>query len=365
MVSSSHLPYCALTGLALALAGCGTMGPNEAPLAKTEVVAQPDPENLDPIAAAAFWGTRFDRNPLDAETALKFSKALRDIESLQESLRVMQQTASRYQQDPDVLLEFGKALIANERAHEAVRPIEQAISLGKNSDWSAYSALGVAYDMTNRHIEAREQYDRALSLAPAPAKVLNNKGLSYALSGWHQRAEMTLREATQEGGTSRIRQNYALVLALGGDTIEAERLARSDLPPQVADGNVAYFQRLVSGPAYWGELRADQIDVPDFGDAPQTISTSAMDQPVAEPVKKAPPVEAPTRLEIPEPVEQPKSNDAPLASVPSPEEDIIVTGQVRTPTRIDTILANEEKQSRTFASSDIFVTATRSEIDRN
>jgi len=49
---------------------------------------------------------------------------------------------------------------------------------------------------------------------------------------------------------------------------EAERLARSDLPPQIADQNIDYFRALMNQPAYWQEYAADNVDTPSFDAAP-------------------------------------------------------------------------------------------------
>ncbi|MBD0425753.1 tetratricopeptide repeat protein [Aquisalinus flavus] len=226
----------------------------------------PSPDNMDVISKAAYWGTRYDRNPSDSDTAVQYSKALRDMENNDEALKVMTRFAETVRTDAAVNLELGKVLLANDRAFEAVRPLERAI-MADPRNWSAYSAYGVALDKIGEHAEARNQYDIALSLSPDNVTILNNKGLSYALSGDIQRAELTLRKASSNReGSARVRQNLALVLGFAGKASEAERLARSDLPPRIADNNVAYFRSLVAQPAYWQEFTGDNVDLPDFGE---------------------------------------------------------------------------------------------------
>ena len=254
------------------------------------VVASPfSTQGMDPIATAAFWGTRYDREPGDAQVAVRFSHALRAIDNAPEAMRVIGQAARMAPLDADVQLEYGKVLIANERAHEAVRPIQTAIAYGAGEDFGAHSALGVAYDKTGRHEQARASYDRALAIKPGAAQVLNNKGLSYALEGEAQLAERTLRvAAASPGGTARMRQNLALVLSLQGQADEAEMLARADLPPQVADGNAAYYRSLVAQPAYWGGMSARNADLPVFDDAPADLPAAAADPAVPLPATQDP-----------------------------------------------------------------------------
>ena len=110
----------------------------------------PSPDNMDVISKAAYWGTRYDRNPSDADTAVNYSKALRDMENNEEALKVMTRFAETVRANADVNLELGKVLIANDRAFESVRPLERAIDADPRN-WSAYSADGVALDTIGEH----------------------------------------------------------------------------------------------------------------------------------------------------------------------------------------------------------------------
>ncbi|MEO1252276.1 MAG: tetratricopeptide repeat protein [Pseudomonadota bacterium] len=272
-------------------------------------------EGMDPIAAAAFWGTRYNKNQSDPIAAVKFSQALRKINSHDEALGVMQQASTASPENADVSLEYGKVLTEAERAFEAVRHLENAVAK-KPDDWKAFSAYGVALDQMGEHEEARKKYDRALGLAPGAVSVLNNKGLSYALDGNLGQAKLTLRSAAANaGGDARIRQNLALVLALSGDMMGAERLARSDLPPKVADNNIDFYRQLMNQPAYWGQYVAGDVDTPDFDAAP------------AAPIKSAP---LPELREEPKPVEEKEKEDgapialmeaAPVINASTPAED--------------------------------------------
>lgn len=225
-------------------------------------------EGMDPIASAAFWGTRYNANQSDPMVAVKFSQSLRKMGSLEEAVGVMQKASEKHPAHADVSLEYGKVLVENGRAFEAVRHLENAAK-EKSNDWSALSAYGVALDQIGEHAAARKRYDQALMIAPNATSVVNNKGLSYAIEGNLSMARTTLtKAAARAGGDARIRQNLALVLALSGDMQGAERLARSDLPPQVADNNIDYFRQLMNQPAYWDEYAATNVDAPNFDKAP-------------------------------------------------------------------------------------------------
>lgn len=288
------LASCASTGQKAKLAG-------DSPDYKGSIGAfsnpESDPSALDPIAAAAFWGTRYDREPTNAEVAVKYSQALRKIGSNDEAVSVMAKTAANSDDNPDVSLEYGKTLVEAGRSFEAVRYLKNAVA-AKRKDWRAMSAYGVALDQIGEYKLARQQYDNALLIAPGAASVMNNKGLSFALSGDLEDAEATLRAAASgPQGTARIRQNLALVLAIKGDMREAERLARSDLPPQIADQNIDYFRSLMTQPAYWKEYANGAVDTPKFDSTPDA------------PAKETKPAPLPKLKEQPKPDEKDKKGE--------------------------------------------------------
>lgn len=256
-------------------------------------------EGMDPIASAAFWGTRYNTNQADPNAAVNFSNALRKIGSTDEAVGVMQKASNLYPDNADVSLEYGKVLVDAGRAFEAVRHLESATAQ-KPGDWRALSAYGVALDQIGEHESARKKYNEALMIAPGAVSVINNKGLSFAMQGDLAMARTTLRQASgRAGGDARVRQNLALVLALSGDMREAERLARSDLPPQVADNNIDFFRQLMNQPAYWGEYAASNVDIPEFDDAPMAPLTPM-------------PSQKPQLKEEPKPKEE-QADDQPIA----------------------------------------------------
>jgi Flp pilus assembly protein TadD len=229
-----------------------------------------DPNGLDPIAAAASWGARYDKEPTNVEAAVRYSSALRRIGSVDEAVMVATKAQNLHPDNADINLELGKALVENGRAFEAVRYLETAVE-NKSDDWRALSAYGVALDQIGEHSAARGKYDEALRIAPNAVSVQSNKGLSFAMSGDLDRAVAVLRAAAgNRGSTARVRQNLALVLAIKGDYAEAVRLARSDLPPQLAEQNAAYFRTLLNQPAYWQQIAGDSVDAPAFDAAPVT-----------------------------------------------------------------------------------------------
>lgn len=298
--------YAIAAGAAILLPACASVQTTSAGIGKNEyreaigVYSNPAvDQGMDPIAAAAFWGTRYNTDQSDPTVAVKFSKALRKIGSNEEAIGVMQKAVNVHPGNADVSLEYGKVLVESGRAFEAVRYIETAAAQ-MPTDWRALSAYGVALDQIGEHSAARAKYDRALAMSPGEVMVLNNKGLSFALEGNLSLARATLRQAVSNAGAdSRIRQNLALVLALSGEMREAERLARSDLPPMVADNNIDVFRQMMNQPAYWDEYASSDVETPNFDDVP------------AAPLSPAPK----PQLREEEKPEEEKSDGAPVALI--------------------------------------------------
>jgi Flp pilus assembly protein TadD len=91
-----------------------------------------------------------------------------------------------------------------------------------------------------------------LRIAPDEPSVLSNLGLSYALSKDLVRAEGALRRAAgQPRVDGRVRHNLALVVGLQGRLSEAERIARSDLPIDAGNPDVAYLRQMLAQQNGW------------------------------------------------------------------------------------------------------------------
>ena len=92
---------------------------------------------------------------------------------------------------------------------------------------------------------------------PVRALDLVNQELTLAVpSAWHMdwlkdHYQHILKKKLQTilpGATVKVRQNLALVLGLEGKFAEAEAIQREDLPPQMADNNLAYLKAATAVP---------------------------------------------------------------------------------------------------------------------
>jgi Flp pilus assembly protein TadD len=191
------------------------------------------------------------QNPDDAGLAMSLARNMRFAGQAQDSIGVINRVIAKQGRTAPLLTELGKAYLAADQDNLALPTLLEAKQLAPN-DWTILSTLGVAYDYQGNYADAREAYAQALIASPSNPTVLNNLALSQASSGDLDGAIATLEQAIdQPTATAQTRQNLALMMALKGDPDTAERLARKDLPPEIADNNNAYF-RIISNAAKAG-----------------------------------------------------------------------------------------------------------------
>lgn len=120
---------------------------------------------------------------------------------LQDAAKVLAQLVLAAPDDPRVITEYGKVLVRLGRSDDAVAFLKRAVEL-RGDDWTAYSALGVAYDQKDDRRSAQSAYQRALALHQGDANVLNNYAVSRMLAGDYDAAEKLLLQAKANGSTN-------------------------------------------------------------------------------------------------------------------------------------------------------------------
>jgi Flp pilus assembly protein TadD len=212
-----------------------------------------------PLSRSAYFARAFERNPTDAQAGIDLSHALRALGRFDEAADVAHRVLLFAPNNLEALTAAARAHIASGNGFYAIEPLDQALKL-KPGDWQNWSLIGVAYDQSKRGTEAQTAWDKALSLSPENPTVLTNKAISAASGGKLAEAEALLRRAVaRPEATLAMRQNLALILGLEGKMTEAEALLRRDLPPEIADANLAWLQHSLSGPANtrtWEALKA-------------------------------------------------------------------------------------------------------------
>jgi Flp pilus assembly protein TadD len=170
----------------------------------------------------------------------------------------MQVAAVKAPKDREVLGEYGKALADNGDLQQARDVLSRSYTADR-PNWDYLSVQGSIADRLDDHAKAQEFYTQALKISPDEPSVLSNLGLSYALSKRLDLADDTLRQAsTLPRADARVRQNYALVLALEGKFGEAERVSQQDMSAADAARNVAAIRGMIAQNESWRALQNGQ-----------------------------------------------------------------------------------------------------------
>ena len=220
-----------------------------APPQKATPEQRAEAERLDPLARAAFWANQVQIDPRDAEAGVRLAAALRTLGRNEDAAGAAKQVLVVDPANRDALFEEARAFIAGGQGFFAIDPLTQLGGKGAK-DWRVLSLLGVAYEQVSRTDDADAAWRRALELSPNNPAVLSNLAMHEAAQGQPAQAETLLRQAAaQPGAGLQVRQNLALVLGLEGKLAEAETIQRQDLPPQLADANMAYLKAASGGTA--------------------------------------------------------------------------------------------------------------------
>jgi Flp pilus assembly protein TadD len=350
-------------GAAAFLSGCGGTGMfgSSQPSANTaaaEAFEKADPDNQDYAAAAAYWGAKYEANRGDMTAALSFARNLRLMGGARQSVAVLREIVMKAPDNPRISSEYGKALTAVGRSQDAVPFLARATQMD-SSDWSTFSAYGVALDQNGSHDAARQNYETALKLSPGNATVENNMAMSFILTGNVDRAETILRRlVSRPDATPQMRQNLSMVASLKGNTSEAAQLASEDLPAAQATNNLTVLRQLdidnakVSAlpelplPEAQPEVTRTEIPAPVAAveEAPIATEAAVAETTTAEttPVVTAAPAPVQTRYqmapiaddaELPTPI-VPKAQKTEAAKAATPNQTSMLRKSLETPTAI-------------------------------
>jgi len=197
----------------------------------------------DPASAVAFYRRAHALDVYDPAPLVRLGTALNDLGAYSDAAEAFRQALVGDPASAAAMRGLGMSLIALDQPALAIDQFEAALQI--KEDYRSYNGLGVAIDRTGDHKSAQAYYNVGLEMAPNNLTLLNNLGLSYALSGAYDAAIETLTKAVSNpNATARHRQNLALAYGLAGRPEAAARVARIDLGEAAVRNNVAYYDIL-------------------------------------------------------------------------------------------------------------------------
>jgi Flp pilus assembly protein TadD len=235
------------TAGATATSGAQTGAPQPAS-AQARIEAQ----RLPVLARAAFWAREVEVAPRDPVAGANLANALRAIGRIEEAQAAADQVLIVHPNDLEALLEAVRARLARNQGFYAIDLAHRAQMIAP-TDWRATGLLAIAFEQSEREAEALAAHSTAVALAPRAAAPLANLAMFRAGRGDLPGAETLLRQAVllPDAGVQ-VRLNLALVLGLQGRLEEAETLTRRDLPPDMANNNVAWLREALAKPQAGG-----------------------------------------------------------------------------------------------------------------
>jgi len=206
----------------------------------------------------------------DIEGNVRQAHMLRLAGNYEEAIHHLSQLMLVASDDPRVVGEYGKTLAQMGRAQDAAQFLTRAQQLNGN-DWTIYSALGVAYDQLGNQTEAQAAYQRALSLKPGEASVLNNYALSRLLAHDPEGARRLAAQTRAAGGEAdpQIKRNLAMIDEMAPMTA-AEKLAE-----RAKETNTAAAPAHAAAPVQAASVQTAPVQAPPV----RTASAQAAPQP--------------------------------------------------------------------------------------
>ena len=199
-------------------------------------------DRADALSRSVFWSEQQQINPMDPVAGVKTAQALREMGQFDQAAETAQSVLTVQPANLEAMLEVGRAHIARGQAFYGINALEQARAAAPR-DWRPLSLLGVAYQQVRRGDDAKAAWNEALRLSPDNPDVLTNAAIARMGEGDAPSAEILLRRAAaQPTASGQVRQNLAMVLGLQGKMGEAEQILRRELPPQLAEQNLAWLR---------------------------------------------------------------------------------------------------------------------------
>lgn len=234
------------------------------PLASADSSAKGTNTQTELQKATEYWGNEYEKKPADLKVALNYSRNLKALGEKQKAFSVLQQASVLHGSNPELASEYGRMALDFDQLNVASHLLEIADS-PTNPDWKVISARGTVLAKQGQYKDAIPFYERALTLAPNQPSILNNLALANAMSGDAKKAEDMLRQvASQDGGSSKVKQNLALVLGLQGKYDEAKTVGGTSLTADAAAANSEYVRKMVRLSPQTSPAGASGTGVPAF-----------------------------------------------------------------------------------------------------
>jgi Flp pilus assembly protein TadD len=183
------------------------------------------------------------QDPAHAGEKLGLAEAHLGLGAPSEALKAFTELTGAPEVRPAALQGKGIALLLMGQAQQAHEALREAVSEDR-SLWRAWNALGRYYDFQRDWAKAQTAYEQAITAAPSPAVIYNNRGMSALSQSRYEEAVSHFTEALRLDSNLEIAEsNLRLALAFQGNYAEAiSGIGHDELP--MALNNIGYIALL-------------------------------------------------------------------------------------------------------------------------
>lgn len=179
--------------------------------------------------AMQFYQKAHETQPLLNEPVLRQLDILYQAEDYGRVEKLLRDTLALDPMDEEITVEYARFLVQYDLSRA---PTFLAEAAPRFNNARIYNWYGVALDLNGRHMEAQEAYETGRDVAPYDPALLNNLGLSYAVTGQTKIALLIFEDLIEnEPNKTMYRRNRAIVQILAGD-VEAARTNLVTILPQ-------------------------------------------------------------------------------------------------------------------------------------
>ncbi|MBT7361315.1 MAG: hypothetical protein HN813_04985, partial [Rhodospirillaceae bacterium] len=192
--------------------------------------------------------------PLELDPLLRLANTLSNVGAHREAGNAWKRALLIEPRSFDARLGYGETLAALDQPILALEQFRLAAELGSSADM--HNGMGVSHDLLGDAAAAQAAYREGLG-DQRSLKLLNNLGLSLALSGEYGEAIAILEEANGfSSAGSRHRTNLALAYALSGQDGRARAIMAMDTDEVSAQRAQAFYTMLASLPDHESRVAA-------------------------------------------------------------------------------------------------------------
>ncbi len=231
-----------------------------APQTVAQPIAMPDPN--DPAAMLSSNLKILASNPYDVDALLNAGLGAIAVGDPNAAIGFLARAEELSPRNGRVKAALGSALVMVERPVEALRMFADAQALGVPEIQLAKDR-GLAWDLRGDQARAQRDYALALKLK-RDDEVTRRYAMSLGISGEKDSALRLLDPLVRRGDQAAWRAR-AFVLAMNGDIVEAEKIVRTVVPPQMVGSMTSFLGRLPALPAAQRALAVNFGSIPAAG----------------------------------------------------------------------------------------------------